>query len=59
MPETLSDEARELLRHFDMLPPEEQARILALVRGLSQLVYFSRVTQGAAPSSGCTHRSPV
>ncbi len=34
MPDTLSEEARELLRHFHQLGEEERERILALVRAL-------------------------
>jgi hypothetical protein len=37
MPDTLSDEARELLLHFQTLKDDERARIVRLVRGLSQV----------------------
>ena len=35
MPDTLTDEARELLRHFHDLKGEERDRVLQLVRGLA------------------------
>lgn len=31
-----SDQARELLQHFDQLPAHERDRVLRLVRGLRQ-----------------------
>jgi hypothetical protein len=64
----IPDDARELLQNFSDLPPDDRARILSLVKSLNLFntviacradLYFSRVTHGAEPSSGSTHRSPV
>ncbi|MGZ6123814.1 MAG: hypothetical protein ACXWLR_02585 [Myxococcales bacterium] len=67
----LSDDAREMLQHFADLPEADRGRILALVRNLSFCrtaelystawpdACSSRVTQGGAPPSSSTQRSPV
>ena len=43
MPDTLSDEARELLRHFHDLADEERERILRLVRSLNLASQLSKL----------------
>ena len=71
MSTNLPDDARELIRHFADLPRDDRARVLALVRSLSfcRIVElystpwpeacFSPSTNGGAPLSGSTPRSPV
>jgi hypothetical protein len=43
MPDTLSDEARELLKHFHQLGAEERERIVALVRALRSATELMRL----------------
>jgi hypothetical protein len=49
MNDTLTSDARELLRHFDTLLPEDRQRVLDLVRSLRRLEEEARLLSMPRP----------
>jgi hypothetical protein len=45
MNDTITADTRELLRHYDALPPEDRERVLLLVRSLRRMEEELRLSQ--------------
>jgi hypothetical protein len=45
MNDTITADTRELLRHYDALPPEDRERVLLLVRNLRRMEEELRLSQ--------------